>query len=156
MKLVLLHAFPLDERMWEPQRGALEGQEVLAPRLYGLGRSIDEWARRVAEQAFAPSNTVLQGGGAVVVGASMGGYCALRLLAQADVCALVLVGARADADSPERREAREETIRIVRDEGVAWLWEAQRPRLFAPDADEDAVERPEEFNRVLAEFLGGA
>jgi pimeloyl-ACP methyl ester carboxylesterase len=137
VRVVLLHAFPLDERMWELQRDALEGHDVLAPRLYGLGGSIDEWARRIAVQVGAP--------GILAIGASMGGYCALRFLAHADVRALVLVGARADPDTPERREAREETIRLVRDEGVERLWEAQRPRLFRTEADERLVERAREL-----------
>jgi pimeloyl-ACP methyl ester carboxylesterase len=132
MKIVLLHAFPLDERMWEAQRAALDGHEPVAPHLYSLGTSMDEWAGRVAEQADGPI---------VAVGASMGGYCAQRLLAHADVRALVLAGARADADTPERRQARDETIRLIREEGVERLWETQRPRLFPEDADPEAVER---------------
>ena len=42
MKLLLLHAFPLDERMWEPQLEALRDYDVVTPRLYGRGRTIDE------------------------------------------------------------------------------------------------------------------
>jgi pimeloyl-ACP methyl ester carboxylesterase len=132
VKVALLHAFPLDERMWEGQRSVLDGHEPIAPHLYSLGETMDDWARRVAE---------LAGGPVVAVGASMGGYCAQRLLAHGDVRALVLVGARAEADPPERRQAREETIRLIREEGVERLWEAQRPRLFAEEAAEDVVER---------------
>ncbi len=47
MNVVLLHALPLDERMWEPQREALEDDEVTTPNLYRLGRRVDEWAARV-------------------------------------------------------------------------------------------------------------
>jgi len=125
---VFLHAFPLDERMWD-------GFDGFAPRLYGLGESMDEWAEGIA------SDTVLQGEDLAVVGASMGGYCALRLPAHADVRALVLVGARAGADPPERREARDETIRLIREEGLERLWEVQRPALFPEDADPHVVER---------------
>jgi pimeloyl-ACP methyl ester carboxylesterase len=132
VKIALLHAFPLDERMWERQLGALNGYEPIAPHLYSLGETMDDWARRVAEQV---------GGPVVAVGASMGGYCAQRLLAHADVRGLVLAGSRTDADPPERRQARDETIRLIREEGVERLWEAQRPRLFSEDADEAVVER---------------
>ncbi len=132
MKVALLHAFPLDERMWEPQREALDGHDLIAPHLYSLGETMDDWARRVAEEVEWP---------VVAVGASMGGYCAQRLLAHADVRALVLAGSRADADTPERRQARDETIRLIREEGVERLWETQRPRLFSEDANENAVER---------------
>lgn len=132
MKIALLHAFPLDERMWEAQRTALGGHELIAPHLYSLGTSMDEWALRVAEQVDGPL---------VAVGASMGGYCAQRLLDHADVRALVLAGARADADTPERRQARDETIRLIRQEGLERLWETQRPRLFPDEADRRVVER---------------
>jgi pimeloyl-ACP methyl ester carboxylesterase len=132
VKIALLHAFPLDERMWERQLGALNGHEPLAPHLYSLGETMDDWARRVATQVDGP---------VVAVGASMGGYCAQRLLAHADVRALVLVGSRADADPPERRQTRDDTIRLIREEGVERLWEAQRPRLFSEDTDEAVVER---------------
>ena len=132
MRVALLHAFPLDERMWEAQREALTGYDVIAPHLYRLGPSMDDWARAIAEQADGPL---------VAIGASMGGYCAQRLLAHGDVGALVLLGARADADPPERLAAREETIRLIREEGVEQLWETQRPRLFPEDADEGVLER---------------
>ena len=41
MNVVLLHAFPLDERMWDSQRAALATHDVVAPNLYALGSSID-------------------------------------------------------------------------------------------------------------------
>ena len=125
MTHVFLHAFPFDERMWGRRYGT-------APSLYRLGPSIDVWAQRIATEVDGPI---------VAVGASMGGYCAQRLLAHADVRALVLVGSRADADTPERRQAREETIRLIQTEGVEALWEKQRPALFPEDADEDVVAR---------------
>jgi pimeloyl-ACP methyl ester carboxylesterase len=140
--VVWLHAFPLDERMWE--------REGVAPRLYGRGTSIDGWAQQISAEVDGPL---------ALVGASMGGYCAQRLLAYADVRALVLVGARAGGDSPERRQARDETIRLIRKEGLEALWGKQQPALFAPDADPAVVERarqlllsqdPEELTTAVA------
>jgi pimeloyl-ACP methyl ester carboxylesterase len=151
--VVLLHALPLDERMWEPTRKALRsvGAESVAPRLYGRGRTMEDWAASILGE--------VDGGGLVLVGASMGGYCAQRLLAYADARALVLVGARAGADTPERRQARDETIRLIREEGLEALWEKQRPALLAADADPAVVERarqlvlsqdPEELTTAVA------
>ena len=137
MRSVFLHAFPLDERMWE-------GFDGVAPRLYGLGASLDDWARSIA------SNSLLQGGELALVGASMGGYCAQRLLAHADVRALVLVGARAGADPPERRQARDETIQLIREQGLTRLWEVQRPALFPEYADPAVVERARAPTRTSA------
>ncbi|MCS7007052.1 MAG: alpha/beta hydrolase, partial [Gaiellaceae bacterium] len=103
MNVLLLHAWPLDERMWEPQLPALReaGFEALAPRLYGRGPSIEGWAAQLLAETEGPL---------VVVGASVGGYTALALARRAPerVVGLALVGSRAGADSPERRRAREE------------------------------------------------
>lgn len=122
MKVVLLHAFPLDERMWSPQRPVLEGYDVLAPNLYELsGNSVDLWAERILD-GFDDD--------LVAVGASMGGYVALAMARAAPerVRGLVLAGARAGADTPERRAARDDSIRVLREEGIeAWASDAPAP-----------------------------
>jgi pimeloyl-ACP methyl ester carboxylesterase len=136
VNVLLLHAFPLDERMWEPQRPALAEHDVTAPRLYGRGRTMDAWADSIAAETE---------GELVVVGASMGGYCALTLARRAPerVRGLLLVGARPDADSEERRAGRADTIELIRNEGPGGLWQTMLPKLFADDshADEDLLFR---------------
>lgn len=130
MKLLLLHAFPLDERMWEPQRAALGEQDVSAPRLYGRGATMAEWADSVAAEPD---------GEFVVVGVSMGGYCALALARcmPERVRAMLLVGARPDADSAERRAVRADTIELIRNEGPEALWRSMVPKLFADESRAD-------------------
>jgi 3-oxoadipate enol-lactonase len=136
VKVLLLHAFPLDKQMWEPQRTALAGHEVIAPRLYGRGRTMDEWADSIANETK---------GDFVVVGASMGGYCALALARRAPerVRGLLLVGARPDADTEERRAGRADTIALIRNEGLEGLWRMMLPKLFHDEsvADEQLVYR---------------
>jgi pimeloyl-ACP methyl ester carboxylesterase len=124
LKVLLLHGLPLDERMWEPQRAALEGHDVVAPRLYGRGRTMDAWAESLADEIE---------GEVMIVGASMGGYAALALarLAPERVRALLLVGARPDPDSDERRAGRADTIALIRREGADGLWRMMVPKLFA-------------------------
>ena len=128
MTVVLLHAFPLDERMWERQVRLLP--DALAPRLYGRGPTMDAWAESLAAEID---------GELTVVGASMGGYCALALARRVPdrVRRLLLVGARADADSDERRAARAETIALIRREGPEGLWRSMRPKLYADEAHAD-------------------
>ena len=134
MNVVLLHAFPLDSRMWESQREVLAGHDVVAPDLYDLGSSMDEWAGAILPQVD---------GDFVVVGASMGGYAALALagLAPERVRALLLAGSRADPDDAERLERRAVTIDLIREGGAEALWEDMRGKLFAEDADPTVVER---------------
>ena len=136
MKVLLLHAFPLDIGMWKPQRAALAGHEVIVPRLYGRGRTMDEWASSIAGETE---------GDIAVVGASMGGYCALALARSAPerVRGLLLVGSRPDADTEERRAGREDTIKLIHNEGLEGLWRMMLPKLFHDQsvADEHLVYR---------------
>jgi pimeloyl-ACP methyl ester carboxylesterase len=124
VKILLLHALPLDERMWEPQRAMLAEYEVVAPRLYGRGRTMAAWAESLAAEVD---------GELVVVGASMGGYAALALARRVPerVRALLLVGARPDGDSDERRAGRADTIRLIQNEGADGLWRMMVPKVFA-------------------------
>jgi pimeloyl-ACP methyl ester carboxylesterase len=128
--VVLLHAFPLDERMWEEQRAVLDGHDVIAPRLYGRGKTMDAWAESIAAETD---------GELALVGSSMGGYCALALarLAPERVRGLLLLGARPDADSDERRAGRADTIDLIRAEGAAGLWRMMLPKLFHDEAAAD-------------------
>ena len=129
MNVVLLHAFPLDARMWERQ-GAVVATAV-APRLYGRGRTMDEWAESIANEVD---------GEVALVGASMGGYCALAFARRfpGRVRGALLVGARPDADSEERRAARAKTIALIRDEGPDALWRDMVPKLYADERNADA------------------
>jgi len=130
VKVLLLHALPLDEQMWEPQRAALRDHEVVTPHLYGRGRTMDAWAESIAGEVD---------GELAVVGASMGGYCALALAQRVPerVRALLLAGSRPDADSPERRAGRADTIELIRREGADGLWRFMLPKLFADERNAD-------------------
>jgi pimeloyl-ACP methyl ester carboxylesterase len=106
---VLLHGWPVSERVWVSQVTALRdaGFTVATPHLYGRGASIDDWAAQLLREVD---------GDIVPVGASMGGYCALALARRAPerVLGMMLVGSRADADSFERRRQRQEQISSLR------------------------------------------
>ena len=130
MKVVLLHAFPLDERMWEPQREALAGHDPETVNLYDLGgNSVEGWAELILERVA---------GELAVVGASVGGYVGLAMArSEPDrIRGLLLAGARVGADSPERRAARGEQIRTLREEGI----EAWAPAAPAPPPPERTVD----------------
>jgi pimeloyl-ACP methyl ester carboxylesterase len=109
MKVLLLHGWPLSERMWVAQVTALRnaGFDASAPHLYGRGSSIDDWAAQLLRDEYRSF---------VVVGLSMGGYCALAIARRAPerIPGLVLVSSRAEADSWDRRRARDDTISALR------------------------------------------
>jgi 3-oxoadipate enol-lactonase len=142
MNVLLLHAFPLDSRMWEAQRRALEaaGHDVVAPDFPG-----DQG--EVGFAAWAPRALRLVHGDFAAVGISMGGYFAFELWRQAPerIRALVLVDARATPDTPEGRRARDDSIRVLSENGFEPFWEGLAPKLFAPGAAPAVVARAREL-----------
>lgn len=137
MTILLLHAFPLDSRLWEGHREALEaaGYAVVAPDLPGEPEAhFGAWADRVLR---------LVQGSFIPVGVSMGGYVVFELWRRAPerIRALVLADTRAMPETPESREGREEMIRLAGEEGVGAVWERMRDKLLAPGAGPEVVER---------------
>jgi len=131
MRLVLLHALPFDGRMWAEQMDLLPGSTI-APDLYSLGDSIEEWARAIVDRT--------DGEELIVVGASMGGSCALEVAALAPdrVAAVVLPGAKA-GHRPEPA-FRDEAIRTLHAEGMAGACPKYWAQLIGRTADPKVVE----------------
>jgi pimeloyl-ACP methyl ester carboxylesterase len=144
--VLLLHAFPADERMWEPQVAALEGRDVATPRLYGRGPSLDAWAAELLDEVDGPL---------VVVGASMGGHTALAMVEQAPerVQALLLVGARAAGDSAERRGERDALIALLAKDGVPAGMDTTATAAELADATAAMRDRPDR-SAVVRSFAG--
>jgi 3-oxoadipate enol-lactonase len=143
--LLLLHAWPIDARMWERQLGALpDDLPVAAPHLPGFGGS--EPAGDVmtmgaaAEQALA---AMAERGieRAVVCGLSMGGYVAFEVWRRARerVAGLVLANTRAVADPPEAAAARRTLAERLRSEGNVVAVEP--PPLLSESAPEELQRR---------------
>jgi 3-oxoadipate enol-lactonase len=136
--LLLLHAFPLDARMWAGQLPVLEraGYETIAPSLPGRepDSNFASWARRILE---------LLPGDFVPIGISMGGYLVFELWRQAPkrIPALVLADTRANADSEDGRAVRDRTIRGLREDGFDPFWDDLGPKLFSAGAAADVVAR---------------
>jgi pimeloyl-ACP methyl ester carboxylesterase len=143
VKVLLLHGWPVSERVWTPQVSALRdaGYDVHAPHLYGRGPSIDDWAAHLLRDLDGPL---------VVVGASMGGYCALAIARRAPerVVGMVLVASRAEADSFERRRFRQEAI--------AELQAGRQPDLADEDADLQHLAVAQEAMRDRLDLTGVA
>lgn len=126
--VLLLHAFPVGPEMWEPQLEALAGYDVRMPSLVGRGDSIDDWARQLLAET---------GGDLALIGASMGGYCALAIAKRAPerLRGLALLGSHASADPPEGKVWRDESIARVREGGPLAQWQTMRDYAIGPDAD---------------------
>lgn len=113
LPLVLLHAFPVDSRMWADVAALLPGDTpVLAVDLPGLGVAVGVPLPppSVEASADAVAAALVQAGhhSAVVAGLSMGGYITLALLDRHPqlVAGLGLLDTKATADAPEARANR--------------------------------------------------
>ncbi len=140
--LVLLHAFPLDARMWEAQLSAFSGNlPVIAPHLPGFGGT--EPAGEVMTMGAAADRVLAEldradVDRAVVCGLSMGGYIAFELWRRARhrFAALVLANTRAEPDSEEGAASRRALAERLRREGNAFLV-AKPPPLLSQGAPEE-------------------
>ena len=146
---VLIHAFPLTADMWRPQLDRVPaGWRMIAPDSRGLGGtppavdppSMDDYAADVEAVMDA-----LEIESAIVGGLSMGGYIAFALHRRAAdrLTGVMLADTRAEADTPEGRDARRAMSELVRTKGVAAVADSMLPRLLGATASRDA--------RVVAE-----
>jgi pimeloyl-ACP methyl ester carboxylesterase len=139
--LLLIHAFPLDARMW---RGQVErfgaSATVLAPDLPGFGGSEgagDVLTMSAAAERCLVAMDVAGLDAAVVCGLSIGGYVAFELWRQARgrIAGLVLANTRSGPDAPEGAAGRRALAERLLAEGSGFLVENPPPLLSegAPD-----------------------
>ena len=159
--LVLLHAFPLNGRMFEPQMEAFSGgRRVIAPDFPGFGRSPRTPAQPDVRYYAEAVGGLLDRLGlerVVLGGVSMGGYVAfgcLRLFPRR-ISGLVLADTRPEPDSDEVRENRKDMARRVAEEGVEVLVELQMERLLARDTLENVEEVVERVRAMILESAPG-
>ena len=149
--LILIHAFPLNARMWEPQLGlAANGWRVIAPQLRGMdGGSADPPATSMDDHAADVIDLLdaLHVEDAVVGGLSMGGYVAFAMQRHAPryIRALVLADTRPQADTPEGVEGRRKMLALVREKGPAGVADEMIPKLLG---EHTRRTRPEVAERV--------
>ena len=139
--LLLIHAFPLDARMWEGQRS---GPRSVAPDLPGFGMSPTVGPTMTMASAAQRCLAAVDAAGLerfVVCGLSMGGYVAFELWRQARerIAGLVLANTRAAADTPEAAEGRRALAERLRTEGNVLA--ADPPPLLAEHASEALRQR---------------
>jgi pimeloyl-ACP methyl ester carboxylesterase len=129
MPVLLVHGFPFNSSMWEPQLSALgDRHRMVAPDLKGFGRSdAPEDLPAYSVESYAAELKGLLDAidvkEVVLAGLSMGGYIAFSFIKRyADVvAALVLADTRPDADAPEVFERRTAQQRQVQERGTEEL-----------------------------------
>jgi len=152
--VVLLHAFPLNRKMWMPQVEALARvRRVITPDYPGFGASPRPCAQpdvRYYAELVGELLDKLHLDRVVLGGLSMGGYivfACLRLFPER-ISGLLLANTRPDPDPEEAKEGRREMALRVAEEGVEVLPKLQMERLLAPDTlkhKKDVVESVREM-----------
>lgn len=154
LPVVLLHAFPLNRTMWEPQIAALFGEcRCIVPDLRGFGHSPKSGPysmERHADDVVALLDA-LQIEQAVMAGLSMGGYVALALFRhhRKRVRALVLADTRAAADSAEAKQKRNDLIAVATNEGTASIADKQITGLIGKSTREKQPELVERIRGIM-------
>lgn len=151
--LLLVHGFPLEMRMWEPQVAAFSAtHQVVRFDVRGFGGSPPSdgivTMERIADDAAALLDH-LGLGRAVFCGLSMGGYAAFAFVRRHPerLRGLVLTNTRAAADDAEARRRRAELAEDVRRRGTVAAVEAFLPKLLG---DTTRRERPELVEHLRA------
>lgn len=148
MPLVLLHAFPVDSRMWRPQ----ESLHPITPEILGIA-GIDDAADHVVR--------LLDQRGidrAVVGGLSRGGYIALNFARRhADrLSALVLCDTNAGLDDEPSKRGRYQMAERIDNEGISFVPDIMLPRLLGDTSFRERCELVEEVRKWILEQDPGA
>jgi 3-oxoadipate enol-lactonase len=149
--VVLLHGYPFNRSLWNEQVSALSNSfRVITPDLRGHGESEASSGaagmNRMAQDVAALMDH-LEITRAVIGGLSMGGYVALAFYKQfpSRVRALVLADTRAQADTEEGKQTRQQQAEKALAEGMAGIADGMLPKLLTPDT---VSKRPELVKRV--------
>lgn len=141
--LILIHPFPTDQRLWEPQREGLKRKfRVITLDLWGFGKSspIDKEAITMAEYADEIKQLLdqLHIQKAIIAGESMGGYIALAFLEKFpdNVNGLVLSDTQSIADSEQAKAKRESTAQDVLAHGTEQLVSGFIPKALTSQASD--------------------
>jgi 3-oxoadipate enol-lactonase len=154
--LVLLHAFPLNARMWEPQLTLADGGwRIIAPHLPAMDGGPGETPVNSFDDAAGQVIDLLDSlhiDEAVIGGLSMGGYLAFALFRHAAryFSGMILADTRPQADTPEARDGRTRMLALLEEQGPQGLADEMIPKLLAP---ETLRSEPEIVERVRALIL---
>ena len=154
--VVLIHAFPLNQTMWDDQITAIRSIcRTVTLDVRGFGGS-DTNPPHTIDQMAADINglmSLLSIEEAVLVGLSMGGYISFAFYRNypGSVRALVLADTRASADTHAARTRRHESASLVEKDGVKAIAEDTIKMLLA---DSTIQNRPDVVTRVRSMIEG--
>jgi len=157
--LLLIHAFPLNAHMFEPQFAMADrGWHVVVPQLRRFdggdgdppASTIDDFAADVIDLLDA-----LRLEDAVIGGVSMGGYVAFAMFRHAPryFQGIVLADTKAPADTPEAVDGRKKMLDLVQQQGSGAVADEMIPKLLGETTRRT---RPDVVERVRALVLSNS
>ncbi len=155
---VLLHAFPLNRGMWQPQIEALTARNfrTITPDLRGFGEShsfadinsMEDMAKDIGELF-----ETLKIEKALIGGLSMGGYVLFEFfkLFPEKCAALIFCDTTFSADSDEKKEQRMDLIEKIEKNGNDVLIEEMLPNLISDFTKENKKDLVREIEKMFSE-----
>jgi 3-oxoadipate enol-lactonase len=141
LPLVLVHGFPLDNRIWQSQLAALSDKyRVITPDLPGFGQSQPPPKQPFTMESLADTLhaflTQLKAIPCALAGLSMGGYMSFAYERKypTTLKALILVDTKAEADTPDGKTGRNKMIETVRTSGPPAIAAAMLPKMLTPQS----------------------
>jgi pimeloyl-ACP methyl ester carboxylesterase len=137
--IMLVHGYPLDRRMWEPQIEALSDEfRIITPDLRGHGESQVTPGPNTMDILADDLKGLLDALGipkVVLDGFSMGGYVVFSFFRKYPefVHSLLLLDTRPQSDSDDAKKGREDMAQLAEREGVCSITERLIPRLLSAD-----------------------
>ena len=153
--LVLVHGYPFNRSLWDPQVEALRGSyRVVTLDLPGFGESdVSSEPLSIRDMAIYVASLLdqLQIERATLGGLSMGGYVVLAFYKEfADrVAGLILGDTRAEADSVEAKLTREQQARQILAEGMNATASAMLPKLLSGQTVRDRPDIVEHVRQMI-------
>lgn len=151
--VVLLHGYPFNRSMWSDQVEELrKHHRVIVPDLRGHGESVVTLSPATMQSMASDVASLLESlniSRATIGGLSMGGYVALAFyrLFPLRVRSLVLADTRAQGDTDEAKQNREQQAEKALREGMEGIADGLLPKLLAP---ETVTKHPEIVKRLRA------
>jgi 3-oxoadipate enol-lactonase len=154
LPVVLIHGFPLDDRIWHNQVHDLsEVCRVITPDLRGFGQSIGGGSFTIASLAedIYILLSQIHALPCVLGGLSMGGYVALAYERQyaSTLRGLMLIDTRAGADSPEGRAGRDAMIELAKTQGSVAIADKMLPKMLAGGNVDSGAEVVRELKSIM-------
>jgi 3-oxoadipate enol-lactonase len=157
--VLLIHAFPLNARMFEPQLALADlGWRVVAPHLRRFEGAADDPPARSVDDYAADAGDLLDAlhvERAIVGGVSLGGYVAFAMFRRVPhrFQALLLADTKAEADTPDAVDGRRRMLQLVREKGAGAVADEMIPKLLG---ETTRASRPEVVDRVRAMVLSNS